>query len=59
MTRRLKIKSEWKQIELERAGSALYRKTFEMLLQHNSELVLSELRYSGILLLLKDKEPNL
>jgi hypothetical protein len=38
---------------LQRAVSALYRETVEMLLQSNREFALSEPRYSGELLYLK------
>jgi hypothetical protein len=46
----LKVKRQWKQTELERAGNAPYRETVQMLLQRNSEFALSEPRYGGGLL---------
>jgi hypothetical protein len=48
--RRLKVKRQWKHTVLQRVGSALYRETVEMLLQRNSEVVVSEPHYSRGLL---------
>jgi hypothetical protein len=47
MHRRFKVKTQWKQIALQWAGSALYRERVKMLLQRNKELAPSEPRYNG------------
>jgi hypothetical protein len=47
---RLKVRRQWKQTALQRAGMEPYRGTVEMLLQRNTVLALSEPRYSWGLL---------